>query len=289
MNTSAVKRYTAEMTGLDESYGIHLGPHHFVKPSFDLHSHTFMELVVITQGTGLHLTDYGNYELKAGDVFVIYGDTAHGFAESTGMDIMNFMFTDVFLEETSKWLRQTPGYHALFVLEPIYRNRMGTRNRLRLSSKDLKLVRRLINRITEEYMTKRPGFRSAVVGIWQQILTQLCRAFDDKQGELAPYLPLADTIAYMEEHFAEDINLELLAEQAHMSKNHFIRVFKQHYHETPNKYLNQLRIDHAKELLKGSDQSMVQIAHSCGFADSNYFARVFRQHCNETPRDFRNA
>lgn len=282
-----VRHYVAVDTGIDESFGLHLGAHHFLKPSFELHSHDFTELVVILAGRGRHLTDYGDYELQAGDVFVISGDTAHGFADSSGMDIMNFMFTDWYLEQSGRWLRQLPGYHALFVLEPVHRNRHGLRNRLRLKQRDLRQARQLIKRIEDEYRSRRIGYRAAVNGLWQQILALLCRAFSDQDTADEPYSPLADTLAYMEEHFAEELSLDDLAHQAHVSANHFIRVFKQHYDCTPHRYLNQLRIEHARELLQSTDASMTEIARRCGFGDSNYFARQFRQHNGESPRAFR--
>ncbi len=284
-----VKHYQAEETGIDLAFGICLGPHHFVKPSFDLHTHAFMELVIVLGGSGLHVTDYGNYRIQAGDVFAIHGDTAHGFAESTGMDIMNFMFTASYLEETSKWLRQSPGYHALFVLEPIYRHRQEARNRLRLSAIDLKAVTRMIQHMVIEYTERKPAYRAQVTAMWQQLLTHLCRSFSGEHIASLPFLPLADTLAYMEAHFTEEMSLDDLAAQAHMSKNHFIRLFKQHYNETPNRYLNQLRLDYAKELLRSTDRSMTDIALHCGFCDGNYFSRSFRQAEGQSPRSYRQA
>ena len=280
-----VRHYAPEDTGIDLAFGFHFGPHHFVQPGFDLHTHGFMEMVVVLGGKGVHLTSYGDYQVQAGDVFVIYGDTAHGFAESTGMDIVNFMFTEPYLEETSRWLRSLPGYHSLFYLEPMYRHRHEARNRLRLSANDLKRCKRIIERMVAERDASDLGYRSALTGHWVQLLTFLCRSFSHIDS--VPFSPLADTLAYIEEHFTEELSLDDLADRAHYSKNQFIRVFKQHYDMTPNKYLNQVRIDHAKELLLHSDKNMTEIAVASGFGDSNYFARMFKQHEELSPRAFR--
>ena len=280
-----VKHYEPADTGIDVSYGFHFGPHHFVKPSFDLHTHGFMEMVLVLGGQGTHLTSYGDYQIQAGDVFVIYGDTAHGFAESAGMDIVNFMFTESYLEETSRWLRQLPGYHSLFYLEPVYRHRHEARNRLRLSASELKRVKRIVERLDQENSARDPGYRAALTGQWVQLLTFLCRSFSNIDS--VPFSPLADTLAYIEEHFAEDLSLDALADRAHYSKNQFIRVFKQHYNMTPNKYVNQVRIDHAKDLLLHSDKNMTEIALDSGFGDSNYFSRMFKQCENMSPMQFR--
>lgn len=280
-----VRHYTSADTGIDESYGFHFGPHHFVQPSFELHTHGFMEMVLVLGGQGTHLTSYGDYQIQGGDVFVIYGDTAHGFAESTGMDIVNFMFTESYLEETSRWLRQLPGYHSLFYLEPMYRHQHEVRNRLRLRSSELKRVRRMVECLVLERQEAAPGYRAVLSGLWIQLLTFLCRSFSHIDS--VPFSPLADTLAYIEEHFSEELSLEALAARAHYSKNQFIRVFKQHYKVTPNKYVNQVRVDHAKELLLRGDKNMTEIALASGFGDSNYFARMFKQHEGLSPKAFR--
>ena len=128
-------------------------------------------------------------------------------------------FAEDFLEETSKWLRQLSGYHALFMLEPIYRHQQEQKNRLHLKATDLRLVKRLIQRISDEYMKKTPGHLSIVSALWQEILCTLCRIFS--QEEVQPFSPLADCIAYIEEAYEEPLHLDELADRAHMSKNHF--------------------------------------------------------------------
>jgi len=279
-------RYRPEDSGLDLSLGIQCGPHHFVEPGFELHTHDFIEMVVVLGGSGLHLTSYGDYRISAGDVFVIQRNIAHGFAESLGMEIANFMLSQTFVEDTGRWLRQMPGYHSLFILEPVHRYQHELRNRLHLAAPDRKLVRRLVDSITDELGNKRPAYRAMVTAHWQLLLAHLCRVFSDAAAD-APFSPLAETIAYMERHYQEKLALRDLAVRAHLSPNHFIRTFKQHYGSTPMRYLNRLRIERARELLRGSGRDMTDIALSCGFGDSNYFARVFKAVEGLTPREYR--
>jgi AraC-like DNA-binding protein len=284
-----IRRYRPEDSNLDLSLGIQCGPHQFVEPGFELHTHEFVEMVVVLGGRGLHLSSYGDYEIGAGDVFVIHRDVAHGFTESRGMKIVNFMITESFLDDTGRWLRRLPGYHSLFVLEPVYRCRQKIRNRLRLSASELKPVARLVNSFTEELANKRPAYQAIVIAHWQMLLAHLCRVFSDVADGEAPFSPLADTIAFMELHYAEKLSLRDLARRAHLSPNHFIRMFRQYYGMTPARYVNDLRIDRARELLRGTERSVTDIALSCGFGDSNYFARAFRKVEGLTPRAYRKS
>ena len=58
---------------------------------------------------------------------------------------------------------------------------------------------------------------------------------------------------------------------------------------SPVKYLNQIRISHAKKLIAKRTQnyiSMAEIAYLCGFSDERYFSRVFKQYCGITPYEY---
>lgn len=67
------------------------------------------------------------------------------------------------------------------------------------------------------------------------------------------------------------------------------RKFNQDMGISPIKYLNQIRINHAKKLIAKRVEnymSMSEIAFLCGFNDERYFSRIFKQHCDMTPREY---
>jgi AraC-like DNA-binding protein len=92
---------------------------------------------------------------------------------------------------------------------------------------------------------------------------------------------------YIEEHPAENIELETLAEIAGLSKWHFARAFKQSVGTPPHFYLIQRRLERAQELLSETDLSLGQIALKSGFSDQSHFSRRFRMFVGVTPRSFR--
>lgn len=97
----------------------------------------------------------------------------------------------------------------------------------------------------------------------------------------------ARIIEYIEKNYMESITLEQLSQVSGMSKNGIIAMFKRLYGMTPVKYMNNLRLYKACELLKNTDMPISQLAYQCGFADSNYFARVFKEQRGMTPREYR--
>lgn len=93
--------------------------------------------------------------------------------------------------------------------------------------------------------------------------------------------------AYIDEHFAEEITLEGIADMVGYSKYHFARLFKQFTNASLYKYVNQKRIAHAEELLSQPNLSVTEIAIQCGFSTTPTFIRMFKQIKNCTPTDFR--
>ncbi len=80
-----------------------------------------------------------------------------------------------------------------------------------------------------------------------------------------------------------------LSENTNYSSDHFRRRFKKQTGTTPTAYLINLRIEHAKMLLKQKDKmnfTIKEIAHLCGFRDPYYFSRLFKEKTQLSPSDY---
>lgn len=107
-------------------------------------------------------------------------------------------------------------------------------------------------------------------------------------GGLAPHR-LREVKAFIHEKFAQDLNLDALAEVAGMSKYHFCRTFRHSTGVTPYQYLLEVRIDRAKRLLQSSDEALGQISREVGFNSQSQFNRAFRKLTGTTPGIFRRS
>jgi AraC-like DNA-binding protein len=92
---------------------------------------------------------------------------------------------------------------------------------------------------------------------------------------------------YIWEHFREPIRIQDVASMLYLNENHLIRIFKKQYQITPNQYLLETRLVHARYLLLYSDQSVKEIALSCGFHTTSYFIKKFCHRFQKTPSVFR--
>ena len=98
---------------------------------------------------------------------------------------------------------------------------------------------------------------------------------------------VADSIAYINEHFREPVSLELLAAKAGISPFHFLRVFSQATGLTPHQYLLSTRIRAARFLLQSTSLSVKRIALDCGFSTEAAFCSTFRKREGRTPSQYR--
>ena len=94
-------------------------------------------------------------------------------------------------------------------------------------------------------------------------------------------------IGYIQEHFAENLTVNVLAEHYGMSPNYFSSMFKKEMSRSAVNYITELRINQARELLYHSELSVGDISKKVGYEDSQYFFRVFKKYLGMTPLQYR--
>jgi AraC-like DNA-binding protein len=251
------------------------------------HAHDFSELVVILAGRGMHLTPSGRYPIACGDVFVVQGDARHGYEDVEDLQLVNIMFEPKRLGLPSWDVTQLPGYHALFALEPKLRRRHRFLSRLKLSIDELEHVEELIRRLEGEFEARRPGYRYAATGLFTQLVVYLSRCYSEmKQPEPRALLRIAETLSYMEHHYAERVLMKDLVRIAHMSESSLLRTFRRALGLTPIAYLIHVRIRRAIDMMRNEGANVTEAAFRVGFSDSNYFSRQFRKVMGTSPRRF---
>jgi len=98
-----------------------------------------------------------------------------------------------------------------------------------------------------------------------------------------------EVIEYLIRHLDQKVTLELTADHVKMNKNHLSRLFKQETEKTIVHYLNELRLERARELLKNRDLSVKAVAEGVGIPDQFYFNRLFRRRYDQNPTDYKKS
>jgi len=252
------------------------------------HSHDYVEVVIVLSGRADHHIDEKTYELSTGDVYVIQGNTEHGFAKaSNDFRIVNIMYQPSRLSFPFHLLQKMPGYQALFVLEPARRADGGFKSKLRLDAIALASLLSEIHAMEEELKRKSPGYESLLQAQLLKLVVMLSREYSKSpEGGASRLLRMGEAIAWMEENYAKPVKLPELAKRASLSERQFLRLFHKAFGCPPIERILRLRVKAAAEMLKERGASVAEAAFASGFNDSNYFARQFKRIMGSTPKDY---
>lgn len=125
----------------------------------------------------------------------------------------------------------------------------------------------------------------------EELMGRVKLQLDKEQQETAVELKkdsLGMALDYINEHFAEPITLETVAEQAFINKAYLSQMISARLGVTFTHYKNSLRIRYAQQLIQEHDfVSMTEIAEKTGFNSSSQFSKVFRQHVHMSPQEYK--
>ena len=94
-------------------------------------------------------------------------------------------------------------------------------------------------------------------------------------------------IAFMKEHYTEEIRITSLADMAGTSESNFYAIFKKATGTSPIAYLNNYRLSVAAERLIETESSVSEIAYSVGINDPLYFSKLFKRTYGTSPKEYR--
>lgn len=100
-------------------------------------------------------------------------------------------------------------------------------------------------------------------------------------------LILRKAVEYIQANFSEQVTLNEVAEHTYVSTFYISRMFKREMGKNFVDYLNEIRIDKAKELLKDVRFKTYEVAESVGIPDAHYFSRLFKKYVGVTPTEYR--
>lgn len=104
------------------------------------------------------------------------------------------------------------------------------------------------------------------------------------QTDAGRFAPL---VRWMEAHLCEPLTVEQLAEMAHMSCRSFARVFPVETGSSPARFVEGLRISHARELLEAGADTMADVAQLAGFGSEERLRKAFMRRLGVSPNQYR--
>ncbi len=128
---------------------------------------------------------------------------------------------------------------------------------------------------------------------FQTLLMQLiCNSIDNMDNHSSQNTPITEQVInqikfYIDSHYNEPITLSKLASMVHYNPCYLNTLFKKYTGIPINRYLTEVRLSKAEELLSQANLEIKQIAYRVGFRDPLYFSRIFSRHRGLPPSKFR--
>lgn len=135
--------------------------------------------------------------------------------------------------------------------------------------------------------------RATAINVAQYLVVYLKRSGSQQQfsGLLDMQIPKSDVIAsvinWIKENLGKHLSVQQMADRANLSERQFRRLFMRDTGKTPANYLEELRMDSAKNLLLNSDKSIKQLALTLGFNSADGFRRAFERKYSVSPSQYR--
>jgi len=252
------------------------------------HWHFYMELIFMTKGRMRAVCDDKSYLLSEGDLLICYPQVIHSFLsagdERPAYDVLKFDLQTAhgsnrqFLEVNAFFLAAGKDKDA-----PVF-----------FSGKDLAAydLRPLFESCIREQEEKNYGYSLIVHSRICILLALLARAqkalgYVPKENVSRDMTSLQAISQYIDEHSAEHITVQELADVCHLSYTYFSRIFKKYYGKSCRDYIENIRISKSEYLLLYTDHDLNTISSETGFSDCSHFIKTFRKYKRTTPNQYR--
>ena len=133
-----------------------------------------------------------------------------------------------------------------------------------------------------EYENKQEGYEAHLKSALAHLLVLINRHGGTPVKETQDYMSSAhrnimEITGYVNNHFADDINLTTISDKFFISTCYFSRTFKKIMGLSFTDYLNSVRVKEAQYLLRNKNMSITEISEKVGFKSATHFGRIFKK------------
>jgi AraC-like DNA-binding protein len=252
-------------------------------------------LVYIEKGEGLFTIGSDGYSASAGDLFWIPPDTEHSMEGTGGLMVCPYVHFDlIYRNPESHWEFSIPsGFcdltdYAPMAHPPIPESPFSSlKGRYRLYNH--RQIGSYIDRICRETAVAHGGHTLGISGLMMQIFSEIVRAVGRTGGpEYDRYAAVLEgTVSFIQKNLSEELRVDDLAANANLSEAYFRRLFNSRYGLSPGRYIRQMRIARARDLMTYTEHSLSEISLLCGFSDVHSLSKAYKKVTGISPREHR--
>ncbi|MCK5824675.1 MAG: AraC family transcriptional regulator [Ichthyobacteriaceae bacterium] len=235
--------------------------------------HEDFHLIYITKGGGVYENESKSYNVIEGDIILIKSGEWHRYKPNL---------------ETG-WHENYIGFNGDIAQHFVSKIGNYIKNPIISLGKNEEILG-LFDKVFEIVDNEMPCYQLTASSFVIEIMSKIISNFKQRDYDL-----LGDKTAEMinevrfiiRDGVEQEFDFIEIAKDYNITYSYFRKVFKRHTGFSPLQYQINLRINLAKDLLKGSNKSVKEIAYTLGFKSTHYFSRIFKQKTDISPSEVR--
>lgn len=234
---------------------------------FASHLHAMLEMVYVKSGRLVLVLNGQKLTIQAGQAGVVFPNQIHGYETSEPNETDLFLFRGSVLGSIVKRIAHQQPARPIVEVDPRTRD--------------------LLQELASGSDAQSQDLSQALLHLaFARMLDDLC--LEDCPAAVPEDLT-AQMIGYISVHFTQPLTLEKIAQALHINKFSLSRQFCTTMGMGLRTYINCMRVDYAKELLRTTSMPITQLALECGFENQRTFNRSFLKLMGITPKEYRGA
>ena len=251
-----------------------------------VHTHDFIEIVYILDGTATQELDGEVSQVERGDLlFLNYGST-HSFEANGEFSYINICFSPEIVGSV------ITDQNALSLLSLSAFNEMRNHSncgKLSFFGRERSEIEGILNAMLREYSDKKSAWHTVMGSYLNILLTKMLRKSELYTGDEDDDEIWREFSDFVDQNLNTDLSLSALASKCFYNPSYFSRMFKKRFHMSPLEYITERRLQLATKLLTETKTSVDEILRSSGFSDRSSFYRAFSKRMGMTPGEYRRA
>ncbi|MBN8218201.1 MAG: AraC family transcriptional regulator [Spirochaetes bacterium] len=261
--------------------------------AFEDHTHDFFEISFILDGEAKHKSGEHVYPVRRGDLFLLNHQSPHRFIVPKGraLTILNIHFLPEFLESTVTFEKLEAGLQ-FFLFEPFFRSVDDASGKLAFEGAEFARLAAHALLMLDEFNRAWPKKSELLPPLFKAFITLVTRAYAQRCARRPGWSRHQEEVfrgilAFIEARHTGPIRVSEIGSAVGLGRTRLAELFRERQGTSIVDYVRRKRVEHAQQLLRGTDLTILEIALESGFGDVSNFNRTFRSLLGTTPRAFR--
>lgn len=253
---------------------------------FQFHWHDEIELHYIIKGSGQFFIHDTEYEVAEGDIVYISPKLIH-----SGKSINNDLVAICYVISCDYLLSRSRENNTDKFITALLKNKISypVIGKAKYGYDNIKNSLEIIDKCVTE---KDLFFQLEIKKQLYELLITLYKCgylnIDEKNDTASQGNKIIKkSISYIQQNSGNPLSIEKIASNVGLSPSYFMKIFKQYTKMTCVEYINSFRLNNAITMLRETDESILQIANTCGYRNLSLFNREFKKYYNTTPSKYR--